>query len=154
MKTDALIDLVYNVKQHPLTYTNYDELPRFDGVVEADRIDQILQQIYNTTGTYTVDLNGNTVARDGVRMAGFRLELGYGVGEGFVLIDGAGTDGLQPNKVLGWELRPCMPDHFFDSWRGISTSMKTVIRHRRAVFSPGGTISDTAGVSTVRYSTA
>ena len=73
---NAPIDLVYNVEPWSLTYTNYDSLPTFDGVEESGRIYRSLQKWHNTTAMDTA-----TEARDGVRIAGFRMELGYGVGE-------------------------------------------------------------------------
>lgn len=113
---DVPIDLVYNVEPYPLTYTNYDSLPTFDGVEESGRIYRALQKWHNTTAMDTA-----TEQRDGVRIAGFRLELGHGVGSAFAPIptptDPTELAGLAPDKSLGFELRPCMPDHFLDVFR-------------------------------------
>jgi hypothetical protein len=109
---DVPIDLVFNVEQQPLTYTNYVTLPTYDGIEESGRLYQVLQQWTNATGTDTA-----TQVRDGVRIGGFRLEIGYGTGSAFMPIDGAAADGLDPDKALGFEIRTCMPDHFFDIFR-------------------------------------
>jgi hypothetical protein len=53
-----------------------------------------------------------------VRIAGFSLALGQGVGSAFAPIPDAAGTGLEVDKALGFELRPCMPDHFFDVLRG------------------------------------
>ena len=116
LKMNVPIDLVYNVEPADLTYTNYDTLPTFDGVPESGRIYRILQKFNNTTGTDPIDASGNVIeTRDGKRLAGFRLELGHGVGGAFAPI--ANGSGLEVDKTLGWELRPCMPDHFLDVFR-------------------------------------
>ncbi|MGB5582842.1 MAG: choice-of-anchor F family protein, partial [Gammaproteobacteria bacterium] len=112
LKANVPIDLVYNVEQHPLTYFNYDTLPTFDGVEESGRIYRALQTWHNSTSMDTA-----TQVREGVRIAGFRLELGYGVGSAFQPIPDAAGTGLEVDKVLGFELRHCMPDHFFDVLR-------------------------------------
>ncbi len=117
MKHDVPVDLVYNVELAPLTYTNYDTLPTFDGVEESARVYRILQKFHNATGHDTVDLAGNVITRDGERMVGFSLKLGYGVGSAFAPIPDAAGTGLEVDKILGWELRPCMPDHFLDVFR-------------------------------------
>jgi hypothetical protein len=116
LKHNVPIDLVYNVEPADLTYTNYDTLPTFDGVEESGRIYRILQKFNNTTGTDPIDASGNVIeTREGARLAGFRLELGHGVGGAFAPI--ADGSGLEVDKTLGWELRPCMPDHFLDVFR-------------------------------------
>ncbi len=106
------VDLVYNIEQHPLTYTNYDTLPTFDGVEESGRIYRSLEKWHNTTAMDTANED-----RDGVRIAGFRLELGHGVGADFAPIPDAAGTGLEVDKALGFELRPCMPDKFLDILR-------------------------------------
>ena len=106
------IDLVYNIEQHPLTYTNYDTLPTFDGIEESGRIYRSLTKWHNTTAMDTA-----AGPRDGVRIAGFRMELGTGVGSAFASIPDAAGTGLEVDKVLGFELRPCMPDKFLDVLR-------------------------------------
>jgi len=112
------VDLVYNVEPFPLTYTNYDTLPTFDGVEESGRVYRALQKWHNTTAMDVTDsATGDVVDRQGVRIAGFRLELGYGVGGSFSPIDDAAGTGLEVDKTLGFELRPCMPDHFLDVLR-------------------------------------
>jgi hypothetical protein len=116
LKHNVPIDLVYNVEPADLTYTNYDTLPTFDGVPESGRIYRILQKFNNTTGTDPIDAAGTILeTREGARMAGFRLELGQGVGGAFTAI--ANGSGLEVDKTIGWELRPCMPDHFLDVFR-------------------------------------
>jgi MYXO-CTERM domain-containing protein len=124
LKADVPIDLVYNVEQADLTYTNYETIPTYNGIPESGRIYRVLQKWQNATATDVVDsVTGQKVMRDGVRMAGFRLELGTGVGDNpsdpnhFVAIPNANNDGLDPDKELGFELRPCMADHFFDVYR-------------------------------------
>jgi hypothetical protein len=114
LQADKPVDLVYNVETAPLTYNNYETLPTYDGIEESGRIYRVLQKWQNGTATDAVDSTGQKVVRDGVRMAGFRLELGTGVGGAFTAIPQAGTDGLAPDKALGYELRTCMPDHFLD----------------------------------------
>ena len=119
MQPDKPLDLVYNVETHPLVYTNYDAdagegLPTHDGVDESGRIYRILQKFHNASGMDAVDSLGQTVVRDGVRLAGFRIELGTGVGSAFNGVGGTEAQGLLPDKSLGFELRPCMADHFFD----------------------------------------
>jgi len=119
MQPDKPVDLVYNVETEPLVYTNYDAdlgegLPTHDGTEESGRIYRILQKFHNASGMDAVDSLGQPVVRDGVRLAGFRVELGSGVGSGFAPIPNANNDGLEPDKSLGFELRPCMADHFFD----------------------------------------
>ena len=112
------IDLVYNVEPYPLTYNYYDTLPTFDGEEESGRIYRSLQKWHNTTAMDVTDsATGDLVDRQGVRFAGFRLELGYGVGSDFQPIPDAAGTGLEVDKALGFELRPCMPDHFFDVLR-------------------------------------
>ena len=113
LKANVPIDLVYNVEQADLTYTNYDTLPTFDGVEESGRIYRALQKWNNTTA-----MDSATEVRDGVRIAGFSLALGHGVGDEFKRVDenNPGT-GLEVDKALGFELRPCMPDHFVDVLR-------------------------------------
>ena len=115
LKADEPIDLVYNVETAPLTYTNYDldageGLPTHNGIEESGRIYRVLQKWQNATATDTA----NGIDNPGTRTVGFRLELGTGVGSAFTEIPQASTDGLQPDKALGFELRPCMADHFFD----------------------------------------
>ncbi|MDJ0807574.1 MAG: choice-of-anchor F family protein [Gammaproteobacteria bacterium] len=110
--SDAPIDLVYNVEPLPLTYTNYDTLPTFDGVEESGRVYRSLQKWHNTTA-----MDSATQTRDGVRIAGFSMALGHGVGSAFAPIESADGTGLEVDKVLGFELRPCMPDHFLDVFR-------------------------------------
>jgi len=109
LKPDVPIDLVYNVELEPLTYTNYDSLPTFDGVEESGRIYRALQKWNNATA-----MDSASEERDGVRIVGFSLALGQGVGGDFVHIPDADGTGLEVDKALGFELRPCMPDHFFD----------------------------------------
>ena len=109
LKPNVPIDLVYNVEQHDLTYTYYEDPPTHDGIPESGRIYRVLQKWHNATGT---DTAGG--AREGVRIGGFSLELGYGVGGAFQAIANANGTGLEPDKALGYELRPCMADHFFD----------------------------------------
>ena len=110
LKADVPIDLVYNVETAPLTYNNYETLPTFDGQEESGRIYRVLQKWQNATATDTA----NGIDNPGVRMAGFRMELGTGVGGAFTAIPNANNDGLDPDKALGYELRTCMPDHFLD----------------------------------------
>jgi hypothetical protein len=121
LKADKPIDLVYNVETAPLTYTNYDAdlgygLPTYNGTEESGRIYRVLQKWQNATATDTA----NGIDNPGTRTVGFRLELGTGVGDTdpatkFVPIDNANVDdGLKADKELGFELRPCMADHFFD----------------------------------------
>lgn len=119
MKPDVPIDLVYNVEPFDLTYENYDTLPTFDGVEEAGRIYRVLQKWHNTTA---MDTENET--RDGVRIVGYRLELGHGVGNTdgtnftkFTRIADDTDAGLSPDKTIGFELRPCLPDHFLDVLR-------------------------------------
>ena len=113
---DVPIDLVYNVETHPLTYLNYETPPLFDGLEDVGRIYRVLQKWHNATG---MDTAGG--ARDGVRIGGFSMELGYGIGSGFTAIPNANDPGLSPNKALGYELRPCMQDHFLDIIRNPSS---------------------------------
>ncbi len=95
-----------------MTYTNYDTLPTFDGVEESGRIYRALQKWHNTTAMDTANEQ-----RDGVRIAGFRMALGMASATTSRLsMDAAGT-GLEVDKVLGFELRPCMPDKFLDMLR-------------------------------------
>ena len=143
LKHNEPIDLVYNVEPADLTYTNYDTLPTFDGVEESGRIYRILQKFNNTTATDPIDDSGNVIAgeeREGTRMAGFRLELGHGVGSAFTPV--ADGSGLEVDKVLGWELRPCMPDHFLDVSRdrpgtGVNPC-STVFDSNTTAFPPDG----------------
>jgi MYXO-CTERM domain-containing protein len=109
LQPDVPIDLVYNVEPEPLTYNNYDTLPAQDGVEESGRIYRVLQKWHNATG-----MDSASGPRSGTRVAGFRMELGTGVGDDFTPIAGAADDGLAADKELGYELRPCMADHFFD----------------------------------------
>jgi hypothetical protein len=112
LKADANVDLVYNVETAPLTYENYDEtdgLPTFDGTEESGRIYRVLQKWHNATATDTTN-----ETRDGVRVGGFSVQLGTGVGGSFQPLANQNDDGLAPDKSLGFELRPCMPDQFFD----------------------------------------
>ncbi len=129
LKMDQPLDLVYNVEPADLTYNNYDTLPTFDVVgdglgpiEESGRVYRILQKFNNTTGTDPIDDAGNVIeTRAGQRLAGYRLELGFGVGSAFTPIttptDPTAAAGLAPDKSLGWGLRPCMPDHFLDVLR-------------------------------------
>ena len=122
LKMNEPIDLVYNVEPADLAYNNYDSLPTFDGVEESGRIYRILQKFNNTTGTDIIDESGNVIeVREGKRLAGYRLELGHGVGTADPAAGGfqpiADGSGLEVDKTLGWELRPCMPDHFLDVLR-------------------------------------
>jgi hypothetical protein len=124
LKADTPIDLVYTVEQADLTYTNYDDLPSVDitadgvdnPVEESGRIYRVLQKFHNATSTDTA----NGVDNPGTRIAGFSVQLGTGVGDvvgdpnRFVAINGNNADALLPDKELGFELRPCMSDHFFD----------------------------------------
>jgi hypothetical protein len=112
LKANEPIDLVYNVEQADLTYTNYDALPTFNGVEESGRIYRALQKWNNTTA-----MDSANEMRDGVRIAGFSLALGQGVGGDFEAIPDADGTGLEVDKALGFELRPCMPDHFLDVFR-------------------------------------
>jgi MYXO-CTERM domain-containing protein len=109
LKANEHVDLVYNVEPAPLTYTNYDALPEQDGVEESGRIYRVLQKWHNATG-----MDSATEKRAGTRIAGFSMELGTGVGDDFTPITGAADDGRAPDKALGFELRPCMADQFFD----------------------------------------
>ena len=118
MQANTPVDLVFNVEEATLTYTNYDELPTYDGNVESGRIYRVLQKWQNGTGTDAVDSTTTPgtavpVPRTGVRIVGFSTQLGYGVGDGFTKI----TDGSKLTQGLGYELRLCMPDQFFDVLR-------------------------------------
>ncbi len=69
--------------------------------------------------------------RQGVRIGGFSIELGYGVGSAFnsqtlslLFQMHQCTAGLEPAKPLGFELRPCMADHFLDVIRNPSSMGK------------------------------
>jgi len=127
---DVPVDLVYNIEPKDLTFNNYDTLPTHDGVTEAGRIYRVLQKWHNATAMDTA-----TQTRDGTRIAGFSVELGYGLGDTvnpgatfptFTAINNASQDGLAPNKEIGFELRPCMADHFFDVDRGQPGAPKNV----------------------------
>ena len=113
---DVDIDLVYNVETSPLTYLNYETPPLHDGLEDVGRIYRLLQKWHNATGMDTVG-----GARQGVRIGGFSMELGYGVGNNFTAIPSANDPGLDPGKALGYELRPCMADHFLDIIRNPSS---------------------------------
>jgi hypothetical protein len=113
MKADTPVDLVFNVETAPLTYNNYDAFPVLDGVEEAARVYRVLQKWQNGTGTDAVDSTGAAVPRTGVRIVGFSTQLGYGVGSAFQKI----TDGSKITQGLGYELRLCVSDHFFDVLR-------------------------------------
>ena len=139
LKPDVPIDMVYNLTPQQLTFNNLvdadedgiDDLPTYDipgdipdagPIEEAGRIYRVLQKWHNATGMDTA-----TTPRDGVRMVGFKVELGHGVGDvavpgstlpTFTAITGPNGSGLLPNKTLGFELRPCMADAFFDVSRG------------------------------------
>ena len=111
LKADTPVDLVFNVELAALTYKNYDTLPTFDGVEESARIYRVLQKWQNATGTDTVLPDGTTpVVNVGTRIVGFSSQLGYGVGDAFTPI----ADGTKLTDGLGYELRLCMPDQFFD----------------------------------------
>jgi len=116
LKADLPIDLVYNVEQSDLTYNNYETIPEHSGVPESGRIYRILQKWHNATAMNTA----NGFDNPGNRIVGFSMELGYGVGDDasdpnhFVAISTPADPGLKPDKILGFELRPCMADHFFD----------------------------------------
>ena len=123
LKADEPIDLVYNVVTAPLTYTNYDAVedglptynipddnPDLGPITESGRIYRVLQKWHNATATNTA----NGVDNPGNRIVSFSLELGYGIGGAFTPINQDNGDGLDPDKALGFELRPCMADHFFD----------------------------------------
>ena len=118
LKPNVPVDLVYNVETAPLTYTNYETPPTHDGVTDVGRIYRVLQKWHNATGT-----DSENGARQGVRVGGFSLELGYGVGSSFTPIPNAtsATAGLEAAKDLGFELRPCMADHFLDVIRNPSS---------------------------------
>ena len=109
LKPNVDIDLVYNVEPHPRTFIYYEDPPTHDGIPEVGRIYRVLQKWHNATGTDTA-----SETREGVRIGAFSLELGYGVGGNFTAIANANGTGLEPDKALGFELRPCMADHFFD----------------------------------------
>jgi hypothetical protein len=113
LKADTPVDLVFNVEQYPLTYTNYDTFPELDGVEEVARVYRVLQKWQNGTGTDAVQADGTPVPRTGVRIAGFSTQLGYGVGSAFNKI----ADGSKITQGLGYELRLCVSDHFFDVLR-------------------------------------
>jgi hypothetical protein len=110
LKADVPIDLVYNVEQADLKYTNYETPPTYDGSEESGRIYRVLQKWHNATAMDTA----NGIDNPGNRIVGFRLELGTGIGGSFNAIPNANDLGLDPDKSLGFELRSCMPDHFFD----------------------------------------
>ena len=130
LKADVPIDLVYNIDLEDLVFENLldpetglEELPTYDGTTEAGRIYRILQKWHNATAMDPA--LGDP--RPGVRVVGYRLELGYGVGEDvdptstlptFSPIANSNGTGLLPNKTIGFELRPCMQDAFFDVSRG------------------------------------
>jgi len=119
---DVPVDLQYNVQKKDLTFNNTeDNLPTFDGTEEAGRIYRVLQKWHNASGMDTA-----AEIRDGKRIVGFRLELGYGVGGAFTPITGAAGIGTLPDKTLGFEMRPCMPDAFFDVSRGQPGAPKNV----------------------------
>ena len=127
LKPNVPVDLVYNVETAPLTYNNYEEPPTEDGDRDVGRIYRVLQKWHNATGT-----DSENEERQGVRVGGFSIELGYGVGDApnspnpFVAIPNAtsATAGLEPAKPLGFELRECMADHFFDVIRNPSSTGK------------------------------
>lgn len=116
LKPNVSIDLVYNVEASSLTYTNFETPPTHDGIEEVGRIYRVLQKWHNATG-----MDSANQVRDGVRIGGFSVELGYGIAGNFTAIPNANNDGLAPNKVLGFELRECMADHFLDILRNPSS---------------------------------
>lgn len=109
MKADTPIDMVFNLEPAPLTYENYISLPTFDGVEESARIYRLIQKWGNATGTDTANSGPIT----GTRIVGFNMQLGYGTGATFTAV----ANGSKEAQGLGYELRPCMPDQFFDVLR-------------------------------------
>jgi len=123
MKADEPIDLVFNMTTTPLTYTNYDAA---DFAPDNDwfRIYRYIMKWGNGTGTDTTAPVGET--RDGTRIVGFKVELGYGVGSGFTAtkLDDPNTP-EDEHEGLEYELRLCIPDMYFDVKSGQSKPGKS-----------------------------
>lgn len=130
LKADTPIDLVFNTTNTvfnnvdpihaaddvtDLIYTNYTEPP---DVIADDffRIYRYIMKFGNATGTDSVN-----EVRDGTRLVGFKVELGYGVDAAFTpsILDDPGTPlPLNESDGLAYEMRLCIADRYFDEESG------------------------------------
>ncbi|MCK4707528.1 MAG: choice-of-anchor F family protein, partial [Gammaproteobacteria bacterium] len=124
LKADAPIDIVFNTTDTTfssddpmktagdatdLYYAFYDLV---DIQLDVFRNYRYLMKVGNGTATDTVKLDGTPVINLGTRLAGFKVELGFGSGPNpgdFVATVPDETDGL------AYELDPCIADKYFDA---------------------------------------
>ncbi|MBE9564393.1 MAG: choice-of-anchor F family protein [Proteobacteria bacterium] len=109
LKADAPIDIIFNTTTKDLDYAFYDQIDVQDDIFRNYRY---LMKVGNGTATDTVQLDGTPVNNPGTRLAGFKVELGFGSGPNpgdFVATTPDETDGL------AYELDPCIADKYFDA---------------------------------------
>lgn len=147
LQADQPVDIIFNMTNKDFTYANYDENPVPDtdangiSLVVTDDIFRnyrYLMKVGNGTGT-------NTVAgpRDGTRLTGVKVELGYTTDQAtgaFTATTNDETDGL------AWETRACVEKRYWDiAWDHdigatdycVAQWREVFLPHEFATFSPG-----------------
>jgi len=126
LQADEPIDLVFNTTKQDLTYSNYDEVDVQDDIF---RIYRYIMKWGNGTGTDVIDAakpdgsggTGAAITRDGDRLVGFSVELGTGVGGAFTPFADGTTGDETTDAGIGYELRVCIPDKYFNEDSGQTT---------------------------------
>ena len=119
LKADTPIDLQFNMTNtvfnntdpiHTandptnLVYNNYDQVDVQDDIF---RIYRYIMKFGNGTGTDSANQ-----VRQGTRLVGFKVQLGYGIGSSWTPTTDLATDGI------AYELRLCIADKYFDEDSG------------------------------------
>ena len=141
LQADQPVDIVFNMTNKDLTYENYDGAGDINGDVTGDifRNYRYLMKVGNGTGTDTV-----VGTRAGTRLAGVKVELGFGHGPNLLLptvaVETGRGDGLlyETDQCvekrywdIAWDHDIGQTDYCAAQWREV------FLPHEFATFSPG-----------------